>query len=148
LLHERIIQIKRLSDFHTSWPVQRVLARFLQSGLLETHIRRMRRHYAEKRALVTTEFESIGALARPRGFDAGLHVFIELAPQLPHALVARRAYEADVCVTTIDDYFYGRPTLNGILLGYGGLTNEQVQCGSRILVDVIRQLAAEGRSAA
>lgn len=148
LLHERIIQIKRLSDFHTNWPVQRVLARFLQSGLLETHIRRMRRHYAEKRALVTAEFEAIGALARPRGFDAGLHIFIDLAPQLPHDLVARRAYEAGVCVTTIDDYFFDRPTMNGILLGYGGLNHEQVRCGSRIVVDVIRQLAAESRNAA
>jgi DNA-binding transcriptional MocR family regulator len=67
---------------------------------------------------------------------------------LPNALVVQRAYEADVCVTTIDDYFYGRPTLNGILLGYGGLSNEQVQRGSRVLVEVIRQLAAEGRNAA
>lgn len=148
LLRERIVQIKRLSDFHTNWPVQRVLTRFLQSGLLDTHIRRMRRHYAEKRALVTAQFEPIFSLARPRGFDAGLHAFIELAPQLPHALVAERAFAAGVGVTTIDEYYFGRAALNGILLGYGGLTHEQIRTGGQLLVGVIQQLAAERRDVA
>jgi GntR family transcriptional regulator/MocR family aminotransferase len=148
LLRERIIQIKRLSDFHTNWPVQRVLARFLQTGLLETHIRRMRRYYAEKRALLTAQFEPISDLAHPRGFDAGLHAFVELAPDLSHSAVAARALAAGVGVTTIDEYFHGPVKLNGILLGYGGLKHAQIREGGRLLVGVITQLAGERRIAA
>ena len=148
LLRERIIQIKRLSDFHTSWPVQRVLTRFLQTGLLETHIRRMRRHYAEKRALLAAQLEPVTDLARLRGFEAGLHAFVELAPHVSHDEVMERALAIGVGVTTIDEYFYGPTRLNGILLGYGGLNHAQIREGGRLLVGVIAQLAGERRIAA
>ena len=90
-LRERIARLKRLTDYHTPWPLQRAMTTFIVEGHLERHIRRMRRHYGEKRAALHAALASVSDRAQLRGLDAGLHVFLELDAALDAEDIARRA---------------------------------------------------------
>jgi len=138
-LRERIVRLKRLSDYHTPWPVQCAMASFIESGSLERHIRRARRHYAEKRRVVADAFRNVGHVASLRGLDAGLHVFLELDASLDATRVIQRARQAGVVVESISEHYFGPPQTNGLLLGYGGLTMEQAALGSSVLATTIAQ---------
>ena len=128
-LRERIVRLKRLSDYHTPWPVQRALASFMESGDLERHIRRARRHYAEKRRIVTDAFQPVRDVARLRGLDAGLHVFLELDQRVSIGRLLQLARDRGIAAEKIDDHYVGEVDRRGLLLGYGGLTLEQVEIG-------------------
>jgi GntR family transcriptional regulator/MocR family aminotransferase len=144
-LRERLVRLKRLSDYHTPWPVQRALATFIESGGLERHIRRARRHYAEKRRIVADAFRPVADFATLRGLEAGIHVFLELDPALDADRVIQRAKEAGVVVESISEHYLGTPQLNGLLLGYGGLTLDEAERGSAILASAIHDEASAAR---
>ncbi len=136
-LRERVERFKRLSDFHTPWPLQRALAAFITQGHLERHIRRMRRHYGEKRAALRDALEPVSHLAQLRGLEAGLHVFLELDRSIDPRQVELRARAHGVIVSTLDGYFIGPPTQYGLLLGYGGLDLPDIVRGAEVLVEVL-----------
>ncbi|HYI16759.1 MAG TPA: PLP-dependent aminotransferase family protein, partial [Thermomicrobiales bacterium] len=136
-LRERVERYKRLSDFHTPWPLQRALAAFITQGHLERHIRRMRRHYGEKRAALRDALAPVSHLAQLRGLEAGLHVFLELDQHIDPRQVELRAREQGVIVSTLDGYFLGPVTKQGLLLGYGGLELSDIVRGAEVLVDVL-----------
>jgi len=138
-LRDRILAMKDPSEVHTPWPVQRALAALVASGDFERHIRRMRRHYGELRAELRRALSPVEPLARLRGLEAGLHAFLELSPGLNPARVAEAAAARGVLVRTLEPYFLGVPTRSGVLLGYGGLSPEDVQRGARILAEVIQE---------
>jgi len=136
-LRERVERYKRLTDFHTPWPLQRALAAFMIGGHLERHIRRMRKHYGEKRAALKDGLSPVAHLAHLRGLDAGLHVFLELEPGLNVQAIVARAMAAGVIVSTVESYYIGRPSRHGLLLGYGGLDLAQIATGAHVLTAAI-----------
>jgi GntR family transcriptional regulator/MocR family aminotransferase len=142
-LREPIERLKRFSDFHTSWPTQQALAILLSEGHLDRHIRRMRLHYAHKRKLLKDILAPIAHLAQLRGLDAGLHAYLELRTDLDSHRVTQEAKARGILISTIDSCYAGTPDRNGILLGYGGLSPQDVERGTQVLRDVIEQLAVE-----
>jgi GntR family transcriptional regulator / MocR family aminotransferase len=144
LLRERLIDLKWATDRHSPWPTQRVLASFLQSGKLESHIARVRRYYATNRQRLAEVFGPLEGIASLQGLEAGLHAFLELDRGLNVNRIISAASERGVVVTAIDGYYAGEPMRSGLLLGYGGLTAEQVSEGAGILSALIRNEA--GRS--
>lgn len=142
-LRESIERLKRFSDNHTSWPTQQALAILLSEGHLDRHIRRMRLHYAHKRQLLKEVLAPLAPLAHLRGLDAGLHAYLELRADLDAHRVAQDAKERGVLISTIDSCYAGTPDRNGLLLGYGGLSPQEVIQGAQILREVIEQRAAK-----
>ncbi len=145
-LRDRLVRLKRLSDYHTPWPVQRALASFMEAGDLERHIRRARRHYAEKRRIVTDEFHRVRHVATLRGLDAGLHVFVELDANIEANEVVRIARKRGVRLESIDEHYQGTRRLNGLLLGYGGLEIGDLVRGTKILVESIERVSVDQSS--
>jgi len=141
-LRERIAGLTQLTARLTPWPVQRALAHFLASGDLERHIRRMRRHYAAKRAALHDALAPVAPLAQLQGLEAGLHACLQLRPDLDPALITAHAAARGVIVYPLADYYIGVPDRCGILLGYGGLELGEVVRGARILADVITEAYA------
>jgi GntR family transcriptional regulator / MocR family aminotransferase len=121
-LRQRVEHFKRLSDYHTPWPLQRALAAFVSGGHLERHIRRMRRHYGEKRQELRSALEPVSGIARLQGLEAGLHAFLALDESLVPGKIAERCRARGVIVSTVEPYQMTTniPTENGLLLGYGG----------------------------
>ncbi|MDD4095749.1 MAG: PLP-dependent aminotransferase family protein [Oscillospiraceae bacterium] len=149
VLPEHLASICRreMAFFNTtvSVPDQLVLARFIDSGLFERHINRMRTLYRRKKNLLVRELSGFGEALRISGTDAGLHLICTVrggssgllqSGLLEKDLVAAAA-AVGVRVYGISDYFLDRdsgergktgktdsefripePT---VLIGYGGL---------------------------
>jgi GntR family transcriptional regulator / MocR family aminotransferase len=136
-LRERVGQLKRLSEAHSSWPVQRALLSLITQGHLERHIRRMRHLYAQKRALLSAILSSVAHLAQLRGLEAGLHGYLELCVGLDAGWIVREVSKRGVIVNALDEFYLTTPDRNGLLLGYGSLTLEDIAHGTEILTRVI-----------
>jgi GntR family transcriptional regulator / MocR family aminotransferase len=119
---------------HASGPAQEALLRLIASGGLERHIRRMRHDYARRRAAMTAVFGD-GDAGTLLGDEAGMHMVLET--RQPAARVAAAAAERGVAVTTLDRYYGGPVTRNGLVLGYGGARLPDVARGCEILADVL-----------
>jgi GntR family transcriptional regulator/MocR family aminotransferase len=141
VLLERIEQRLWQTGSQISWPMQRALYTLLNEGHLERHIRRMRRHYAEKRALLSQILAPIAHLARLRGLEAGLHAYLELRAGLNARTLATDAWKRKVVVVPVDFFYYGVPDRQGLILGYGGLDHNALVAGATILREAIEQQA-------
>src|SRR5215471_2964903 len=119
---------------YPSGPAQDALLSLIATGGLERHIRRMRHDYARRRAAMTAVFGG-GAAGRLLGDQAGMHMVLETSE--PAADVAVAAAEQGVAVATLDRYFGGPVTRNGLGLGYGGARLPDVALGCEILAGVL-----------
>jgi GntR family transcriptional regulator/MocR family aminotransferase len=120
---------------YASGPAQDALLSLIATGDLERHIRRMRHDYARRRAAMTAAFGG-GNAGRLLGDQAGMHMVLETRE--PAARVAAAAAERGVAVGTLDRYFGGPVSRNGLVLGYGGARLPDVARGCEILVGVVR----------
>ena len=117
-----------------SGPVQHAVTELLASGELERHVRRMRHEYARRRAVMVTTLAG-----RLSGDTAGLHMVLELPPGTATA-VAGAAGERGVGVATLERYFGGPPTLEGLILGYGAADVAAVSRGCQVIAEILAGL--------
>jgi GntR family transcriptional regulator / MocR family aminotransferase len=117
-----------------SGPAQEALLSMITTGALERHIRRMRHDYARRRTAMTAAFHG-GEAGRLLGDEAGMHMILET--RQPAAEVAAAAAERGVAVATLERYFAGPVTRNGLVLGYGGARLADVTRGCEILAGIL-----------
>ena len=122
-----------LGDY-ASGPAQEALLSLIATGDLERHVRRMRHDYARRRAAITAVFGG-GATGRLLGDEAGMHMVLET--RAPAAQIAAAAAGQGVAVATLDRYFAGPVTRNGLVLGYGGARLPDVARGCGILAGIL-----------
>jgi GntR family transcriptional regulator/MocR family aminotransferase len=113
-------------------PLQHAVLALLRSGDLERHVRKMRLEYARRRAALVealTHESGPGARApfRLLGDTAGMHVVLELPDDYPAARLVESAAARGITVYSLDRYFAGKPTINGLVLGYGTATLSQIR---------------------
>ncbi len=139
-----LLRQKLLIDGGTPWPLQMVVGDYLRSGQLERHIRRTRRHYAQLSAILSGYLSGLSPLARLGGLDAGLHACLHLAGTLDASEVADACWHRGVRVVTLAPYTLGAAE-PGLLLGFGGLTRDELLVGCEVLVSVIQAAAKVDR---
>jgi GntR family transcriptional regulator / MocR family aminotransferase len=132
-------QAKWLMDRHSPSLEQRVLTDFITEGFLERHLRRMRTLYNRRRgALVEALTRHFGDKATVFGESAGMHLVVDLRTRYANAEVIRRAADAGVGISSIEQYYLRRAPANRFLLGYGGLSEGQIAQGIRRLAEAVR----------
>ena len=104
-------------------PAQRAVLTLVGTGDLEQHIRRMRHEYARRRAAMAGTLARAGA-GPLLGDEAGMHMV--LRTRRDAAAIVREAGERGVAVATLERYFAGPVTTNGLVLGYGGATVREI----------------------
>ena len=124
----------------TSEAAQHALLALLDSGDLDRHVRRMRREYARRRSAIVTVLGDLPWPARLLGDTAGLHVILELPPGTADQ-VAARAYLSGIAVTTLERYFAGRPSAEGLVLGYGCASVSQLSRACQVLRQIVATLS-------
>ncbi len=127
-----------ISD-RTPEAAQHALLALLSSGDLDRHVRRMRREYARRRAAIIAVLGDLPGPARLLGDTAGLHVVLELPPGTADQ-VAAAARRCGVAVQTLDRYFAGPPSAEGLVLGYGGASVSQVSRACQVLRQIVAAL--------
>ncbi|MDR5683964.1 MAG: PLP-dependent aminotransferase family protein [Armatimonadota bacterium] len=138
-LRRRILELKQQTEDHTPWPVQRAVATLIAEGDFSRHIARVRRHYAARRAALREALSGLEPMATLRGLDAGLHAFLELHPALDAEAIARQAATRGVIVHTIAPCYLARPDRQGLLLGYGGISEEDIRRGAAVIASLVRE---------
>ena len=107
--------------------VQAALAEFIFEGHYATHIRRMRKVYGERQSLLTDEIKrQIGEQAFIMGTDTGLHLTLGLTTAQDIA-VSQAALRRGIVARPLSGY-YDKPAKapNGLVLGYGGVSDEEI----------------------
>ncbi|TCP57576.1 GntR family transcriptional regulator/MocR family aminotransferase [Tumebacillus sp. BK434] len=115
---------------------QRALQLFLQNGHWERHIRKMRKVYERKQAaLLQAVEEEFGDLVSVLAQAAGLHLILEVKAERSGEELAAIAVAAGVKVypTTRNWIGAAKPAWPRLLLGFGGLSPEEIREGIQLL---------------
>jgi GntR family transcriptional regulator / MocR family aminotransferase len=129
---------KWLCDRHTPTLEQETLAEFIDRGIYERYLRRVRRRNAARReALLEALHLHIGDRVDVTGDGAGAHVVLWLQHPVAEESVIAHAASHGVGVYGISAYFLNRPRRAGILLGYSRMTENQIREGIRRLSKVL-----------
>ena len=146
LLAEPIAALRQLIDWHPPTVLQTALAGFINDGLLDKHIRRSRRSYAERHHILAEALAGplAGHLAA-HAPNAGLHITAELRGGLREAEVLRAAGRAGLATGGLSDCFHTAPAQPGLLLGFGAVSTTALPAAldllGRVLVRVRREPA-------
>lgn len=116
---------------------QLVLADFLAQGLFDKHLAKMRTIYRKKqqtllaaiRSHFSEEFEIIGE-------NAGLHIIVKLPKRLSEHDAIQLAHTVGVIVYPCSTSFQHPSEHSMIIIGYGGLSMEQIDEGITLLASV------------
>jgi GntR family transcriptional regulator / MocR family aminotransferase len=129
-----VIEQKILADHGSPTIDQLALARLLESGAYDRHLRQARRRYRGRRdALVKAVAEHLPG-ARVTGLAAGLHAIVRLGGPLDGAALAAAAARRSVGVYPLGySYLTPRPVDDGLILGYANLPEPAIEEGIRRL---------------
>jgi GntR family transcriptional regulator/MocR family aminotransferase len=142
-LVEAVVAAKAIWDGGTPMLEQAALARFLQSGDFERHIRRMRRLYRRRRdALVEALSEEFGPRASVGERHGGLNVLVGLDMDISAIELSRRAASAGIGVRAASSYYAQPPTAPTFLLGFGAIPDEEIRAGIGAFASIARALTA------
>ena len=131
-LSDAVADVKALADSGSPQLEQLALARFVDRGELDRHLRRMRLSYRRRRdTLVAGLAEHLPALGL-EGIPAGLHVAARLPPGVPVGPVLQRAWASDVGIFGFEHGGVAR-----LLLGYANLAEPSVLPAVRALARVV-----------
>ncbi|MCA1038002.1 PLP-dependent aminotransferase family protein [Bacillus infantis] len=115
--------------------MQEAAARFLKEGDFDQHIRKMRVLYQAKHKMLLESVSSMmGNKAAVIGQKAGLHILIKLEGRKSEELAARAAKNG-VKVYSANQYWANGDGDDSIMLGFGGLSAEEIAEGIKTLTE-------------
>jgi len=133
-----------------AWPSaleQLALARFIETGLFDRHIRRKRGMYRQRRDLLIATLATHAPALRVAGIAAGGHALVRLPPGGPgeHELVAKAALAglalAALSGYRVDDAPAGRPVDQpALVIGYGAPAGRSYRAAVAALGDFLRSV--------
>jgi GntR family transcriptional regulator/MocR family aminotransferase len=131
--------IEALVDQTGSHPAlisQQALHRFVADGHLDRHLRRARRAYAERHAIVRAfvgELVRDGSVRAGPPSHAGLHVTVRLPDGVPADDVIERARVGGVALTSIADAWAGPPEYQALVIGFGRANVDELHRGLQVI---------------
>jgi GntR family transcriptional regulator/MocR family aminotransferase len=132
-LLDRLNRRRVVTHEGASWPAQRAFLALLRDGYVDKVVRTARRVYAERAPRVAAALAPYAALAGPL---AGMYS-TWLLPQ-PRALKAREAARrAGFEINLLSDYCRSA-ALTGLVLGYGGVTDDELDRALAAMVSTLR----------
>ena len=133
-LAEPVAALRQLIDWHPPIAMQTALAGFINDGLLDKHIRRSRRVYAERHHILTEALS--GSLAdhlTARASNAGLHVATVLREGLCEKDVLQAAARHGIVTLGLHHCFRTGPAQSGLLIGFGAVSTAGLPVALRTL---------------
>jgi GntR family transcriptional regulator / MocR family aminotransferase len=115
---------------------QQTLYLFMKEGHWNRHLQKMRTTYRRKQAtLLSLLSEKLGKQVTVIGVDSGLHILLEVHKQMTESELVNLAekhrvkvYPTSVYYSSFDQHYTPK-----ILLGYGGLTEKEMELGVELL---------------
>ena len=114
--------------------MQTALAGFIDDGLLDKHIRRSRRVYAERHHILTEALSgSLAGHLTAHASNAGLHVAAVLREGLREKEVLHAAARHGIATSGLPDCFHTGPARSGLLIGFGAVSTTGLPTALRML---------------
>jgi GntR family transcriptional regulator/MocR family aminotransferase len=128
--------------------LQAIVAEFIDDGLFATHIRRMRRTYAERHAaLCEAAKRELDGLLQVVPTDSGLHTIARLAGDIAEVEAARAADERGVVVSPVARFSIEPVDFSGLVLGFGAVAPAEIATGMSQLARAFDSLHRPKRAA-
>jgi GntR family transcriptional regulator / MocR family aminotransferase len=116
---------------------QLVLARMVEDGRYDRHLRRVRRRYRERRDALLDGLAASGLDERVEGIAAGMQAVLRLDDTTDDAEVVQRLRDRDVEVVPLSRYAIRSPA-RGLVIGFGQPTPLELRQAAAIIGDVVR----------
>jgi GntR family transcriptional regulator/MocR family aminotransferase len=121
--------------------LQAIVAEFIDEGGFATHIRRMRRTYAERHAtLCEAAGRALAGLLDVVPTDSGLHTIGRLPGHISENEAARAAEERGIVVSPVARFSIEPADVNGLVLGFGGIKPPEIISGVTALAQALESL--------
>jgi len=115
---------------------QRTLAKFMEEGHWERHVRRMRTAYKNKHnSLLGAVEHHFGTQAIVVGQGAGLHIVMQLhnTAHSEAEIIARAQQKGIRLIPFSNTYASGKPSVTSLMLGFGGMAANEIDQGIALL---------------
>ncbi len=120
--------------------VQATVAEFIDEGHFASHIRRMRRIYAERHdALCDAARRELGGLLDVVPSQSGLHTIGHLRAGLSEVAVSQAAEKKNITASPIARVSLAPVPVRGLVLGFGGIRPAAIDAGVKVLAEVLEQ---------
>jgi GntR family transcriptional regulator/MocR family aminotransferase len=132
------IAAKWLNDLHSPTLEQETLAEFINSGMYERHLRRLRRRNAARRkALLGAVHKYLGNRVEVTGDGSGAHIVLWPLKQVSEGTVIAQAASRGVGVYGISHCYLTKPSRSGLIIGYSRMNEGPIREGIRLLSEVL-----------
>jgi GntR family transcriptional regulator/MocR family aminotransferase len=119
-LVDAVVEAKRRADRGSDVLTQLAFAELIESGGLDRHVRRMRRHYRHRRDALVAALAHHAPAIPVHGISAGLHAVVLLPQGLSEADVLAAARERQIALTGLAPFWQRKPRrTQGLVVGYG-----------------------------
>jgi GntR family transcriptional regulator/MocR family aminotransferase len=124
-----LVSAKNCTDWHSPIPLQMGTGAFMAAGHLRRHVRRLRNIYAERRevlaSILSRDFREF--LVLPSFY--GLHVTAIARSKLNLEAVTKRLAAQRIMLHSLERYFCGPASVEGLVLGYGAADVHDINRG-------------------
>jgi GntR family transcriptional regulator/MocR family aminotransferase len=132
------IAAKWLNDLHSPTLEQETLAEFINSGMYERHLRRLRRRNAARRkALLGAVHTYLGNRVEVTGDGSGAHIVLWPVKQVSEGTVIAQAASRGVAVYGISHCYLTKPSRTGLIIGYSRMNEGPIREGIRLLSEAL-----------
>ena len=140
-LADQISELKHRMDRGSPGIEQLALARMIESGRFDRHLRRMRKIYAGKRAALVDAMTRHAPAVTVSGLAAGFHAVANLPRGIDEAVVVADARERGIGLYSMSEH-RSAPGPPQLILGFGLLSERAIGQGIAAVADL---LAAKGQ---
>ncbi|RAO76064.1 PLP-dependent aminotransferase family protein [Dyella jiangningensis] len=134
------LKAKQINDWHGCSLTQAALGRYMLDGEFGRHLRRVQKHYAQRREALLEHLRGpLSPWLEPIAPVAGIHMAAFLRAGLTEASVIARARRASIGLYGIAAFYAGRRARQGLLFGYGDMTVDAIDAS----LSALRSLLAK-----
>lgn len=143
-LRERVCEAKFVSDIHSPVLEQLTLAKFMESGAFERHIRKMQKLYHRKRNyLINCLEKTFGEQVSISGAAAGLHFVCSFEGVNFDSALLEEMQKAGIEIACegkhLLDATRSETYQNALIFGYGNTPIEKMEMGIDLLASVLKK---------
>lgn len=125
---------------------QTVLRQFMTEGHFDTHVNRMRVYYRNRRQCLVDALTPLRQQLEILGDPAGHHLTLRVTNGMDEEELVASALSQGVRVYPVSPYFLGavpQEYRSTVLLGFGGLSDEEIKLGAALLSEAWRSTEGE-----
>jgi GntR family transcriptional regulator / MocR family aminotransferase len=140
-LVDPFLKVRRFTDIHAPLFEQAVLADFIVEGHFMRHLRRMRTLYAERRSVLLEAARELPL--EIFSAEAGIHCVGWLPDGIDDLVIAEKASVYDLELVTVSKFCIEPFARKGLLLGYGGYSEQEIRAGIHRLEALLRSIDSQ-----